>query len=47
VLLVPQMYNARRFELPLDAYPKLVAADAAACALEAFAAASPERSKPE
>ncbi|MCP3732308.1 maleylacetoacetate isomerase [Sphingomonas sp. MG17] len=47
VLLVPQMYNARRFELPLDAYPKLVAADAAACALEVFAAASPERSKPE
>lgn len=47
VLLVPQMYNARRFELPLDAYPRLVAADAAACALEPFAAASPDRSKPE
>ena len=25
VCLVPQMYNARRFDLPLDAYPKLVA----------------------
>lgn len=47
VLLVPQMYNARRFELPLDAYPKLVAADAAACALEPFAAAHPDRAKPE
>lgn len=47
VLLVPQMYNARRFDLPLDAYPRLVAADAAACALEAFAAASPERTRPE
>lgn len=46
VLLVPQMYNARRFDLPLDAYPRLVAADAAACALEPFAAASPERTKP-
>lgn len=47
VLLVPQMYNARRFELPLDAYPKLVAADAAATALEPFAAAHPDRAKPE
>ena len=47
VLLVPQMYNARRFELPLDAYPKLVASDAAASALAAFAAAHPDRAKPE
>ncbi len=47
VMLVPQMYNARRFELSLEAYPKLVAADAAACALEPFAAASPDRTKPE
>ncbi|ODP36048.1 maleylacetoacetate isomerase [Sphingomonas turrisvirgatae] len=47
VLLVPQMYNARRFDLPLDAYPRLVAADAAARALEPFAAASPERVKPQ
>lgn len=47
VLLVPQMYNARRFELPLDAYPRLVAADAAASALEPFAAAHPDRVKPE
>ncbi|WP_447727523.1 maleylacetoacetate isomerase [Sphingomonas koreensis] len=47
VLLVPQMYNARRFELPLDAYPRLVAADAIASALEPFAAAHPDRAKPE
>lgn len=47
VLLVPQMYNARRFELPLDAYPKLVAADAVASALEPFAAAHPDRAKSE
>jgi len=47
VLLVPQMYNARRFELPLHPYPKLVAADAAAAALASFAAAHPDRAKPE
>jgi len=47
VLLVPQMYNARRFELTLDAYPKLVAIDAAASALAPFAAAHPDRAKPE
>jgi len=46
ICLVPQMYNARRFELPLDAYPNLVRADAEACALEAFAAAHPERVAP-
>lgn len=43
VFLVPQMYNARRFETVLDAFPKLVAADAAATALPAFAAAHPDR----
>lgn len=46
VALVPQMYNARRFGVPLDAYPRLVAADAAAAALPAFAAAHPDRVKP-
>src|SRR3546814_12650609 len=30
VCLVPQMYNARRLELPLAAYPALVRAEAAA-----------------
>src|SRR3546814_6736770 len=35
VCLVPQVYNARRLELPLDAYPALVRADAAATALPA------------
>ena len=47
VCLVPQMYNARRFTLPLDAYPKLVAADAAAQAIPAIAAVAPERVKPD
>jgi maleylacetoacetate isomerase len=42
VCLVPQMYNARRFDTPLDAYPTLVRADANACALAPFAAAHPD-----
>lgn len=46
VFLVPQMFNARRFATPLDAYPKLVRADAAAQQLEAFAAAHPDRVAP-
>lgn len=44
--LVPQLYNARRFDLPLDPYPKLLRADAAAAQLDAFAAAHPDRVKP-
>ncbi len=47
VLLVPQMYNARRFDVPLDAYPTLLRADAAACELEPFADAHPDRVKPQ
>jgi maleylacetoacetate isomerase len=43
VCLVPQMYNARRFDVPLDAYPTLVRADENASALDAFAAAHPDR----
>jgi maleylacetoacetate isomerase len=46
ICLVPQMYNARRFDLPLDAWPALVRADAEATALEAFAAAHPDRVAP-
>ncbi|MDH4745461.1 maleylacetoacetate isomerase [Sphingomonas sp. CBMAI 2297] len=45
--LVPQMYNARRFETPLDAFPRLVAIDAAATALPAFAAAHPDAVAPK
>lgn len=40
--LVPQLYNARRFALPLDRYPRLCAADAAAANLPAVAAAHPD-----
>ena len=46
ICLVPQLFNARRFEVDLTTYPKLVAADAAAQKLEAFAAAHPDRVKP-
>ena len=42
ICLVPQMFNARRFEVPLGDYPTLVRADAEACRLEAFAAAHPD-----
>jgi maleylacetoacetate isomerase len=43
VCLVPQLYNARRFDVPLDDYPTLLRAEENASALEAFAAAHPER----
>ena len=43
VLLVPQLFNARRFNVPLDAYPTLLRADANANKLEPFAAAHPDR----
>ena len=46
ICLVPQMYNARRFDLPLEPYPTLVRADAEACALDAVAAAHPDRVAP-
>ena len=42
ICLVPQLFNARRFDVPLDAYPTLVRADSEANKLEAFAAAHPE-----
>jgi maleylacetoacetate isomerase len=43
VCLVPQMFNARRLAVPLDAYPTLLRAEANATALQAFAAAHPDR----
>jgi len=46
ICLVPQMYNARRFEVDLTPYPTLVRADAEAQALEPFAAAHPDRVAP-
>lgn len=40
--LVPQLYNARRFNVDLEPYPTLVRIDAACLALPAFEAARPE-----
>jgi maleylacetoacetate isomerase len=46
ICLVPQMYNARRFEVPMEAYPKLVRIDEALRGMDAFAKAAPEAVKP-
>jgi maleylacetoacetate isomerase len=43
VYLVPQVYNARRFKVSLEAFPKIVAADAACNEIEAFRAAAPDK----
>ena len=42
IFLVPQMSNARRLKVPLDNFPKLVAADAACLKLAPFDKARPE-----
>jgi len=43
ICLVPQLYNARRFDVSLEGYPTLLRADENASKLEAFAAAHPDR----
>jgi maleylpyruvate isomerase len=43
VCLVPQLYAARRFQVPLDPYPTLLAAETACAALPAFIEAHPDR----
>lgn len=40
--LIPQVYNARRFDVPLDAYPRIRSIAAYCRALPAFRAAAPE-----
>lgn len=42
VYLVPQLYNARRFEVDIASFPKLLEIEAAAIALPAFAGAHPD-----
>jgi len=42
VCLVPQVYNARRFKVPLERFPKIVAVEAACRELAAFERAAPE-----
>lgn len=44
--LVPQIFNARRFEVPLDAYPRLLSIEAACMELDAFRRAHPDTMKP-
>jgi maleylacetoacetate isomerase len=43
VCLVPQLYNARRFNVPIDDFPTLLGADENANSIEAFASAQPDR----
>jgi maleylacetoacetate isomerase len=43
VCLVPQLYNARRFNVPIDDFPTLLRADENANGIEAFASAHPDR----
>lgn len=42
ICIVPQVYNARRYNVPLDDFPRVVAVDASAREHPAFAAAAPE-----
>ncbi len=42
ICIVPQVANARRFKVPLDRFPGIVAVDAAATRLSAFEAARPD-----
>lgn len=42
VCIVPQVYNARRYNVPLDEFPRVLAVDAAASRHPACAAAVPE-----
>jgi maleylpyruvate isomerase len=42
-LLIPQLFNARRFGVDLAPYPRLLAIEAACTELEAFANAHPSR----
>ena len=43
VCLVPQLYNARRYNVPLEDYPTLLRAEENANKLDAFAEAHPDR----
>jgi len=47
VCLVPQMYNGRRFNTPMDGFAKLVRIEAACNAIEAFANAHPDIVNPD
>jgi maleylpyruvate isomerase len=42
ICLIPQVFNARRLKVPLDAFPKIVAVEQACLKLSAFDKARPE-----
>jgi hypothetical protein len=42
---VPQVFNARRFKVPLDRFPKIASAEAACLKLPAFDKARPENQR--
>ena len=42
ICIVPQVYNARRYQVPLEAFPKIVAVEAAAREHPAFLVAAPD-----
>jgi len=42
VYLVPQLYNARRFKVPLEGFPTIARIDSACSEIAAFRAATPE-----
>jgi len=46
ICLVPQIYNARRFDVDLSAFPNLLEVDAACLKLNEFKNAAPEAVKP-
>ena len=45
ICLVPQLFNARRFDIALAHYPKLLRAESSANILEAFSTAHPDQQK--
>ncbi len=47
ICLIPQIYNARRFEVDLSGFPRLLEIDAACAGVETFQAATPEAVKPD
>ena len=46
IVLIPQIYNARRFNMDLSNFPNLMRLDAKCCDLAAFKHAAPEANKP-
>jgi maleylpyruvate isomerase len=43
IYLIPQVFNARRFSVDLNPFPRIVAIDAACLEIAAFSGASPEK----